>query len=240
MARYVCGLWPYALSLSLCVFAIAVRLSARSNPVLPHRRRRRRGNEVIRLFGGYVDFYRWIVQMLKVDRHFNRIDPIKKSPKFFSLLNDYLLICLLQMAMSCGYFDLHGGPPGSSRNELQQPYRPRDAFRKFPAREKLPSEHGLHPKARILSWISTSTPDRNSRKAEDLVGRIVVLDPESHKSSLTFTATGETRRPPFGLKGGQFSKSTNDWAGWSARERSPPPELASFSARPTIPASLQK
>ncbi len=72
----------------------------------------------------------------------------------------------------------------------------------FPHRRDFLPNNGLHPKARILSWISTSTPDRNSRKTEDLVGRIVVLDPESHKSSLTFTATGEYQKTPHsGLRG---------------------------------------
>lgn len=65
-------------------------------------------DKVLRVLRRNVDFYGWLVQMLQIDCHFDRVDSIEQPPQFFDLFDNDGLILRFEVAMTSGYVDLHG------------------------------------------------------------------------------------------------------------------------------------
>ena len=57
-------------------------------------------DKIVHMFGGNVDFNRWLVEVLKINRDFNRVNSIEQTAHLFNLFDDYCLIFGFEVAMT--------------------------------------------------------------------------------------------------------------------------------------------
>lgn len=57
-------------------------------------------HEIVHVFGRNVDFNRWFIEVLKINRDFNRVNSIEQPTHLFSLFNDNCLIFWFKVAMT--------------------------------------------------------------------------------------------------------------------------------------------